>query len=873
MEKALLATKLYLPPARANLVDRPRLLNKLKTALKYDLVLVSAPAGFGKTTLVSEWIRKIQPEISSAWLSLDEGDNDPARFWQYFIYAINTIQPETGKTALSFLGSNEKPPIESILTLLINDLIKMPKDFVLVLEDYHFVKNPEVNRGLNFLLERLPPKMHLVIITRFDPTLHLAHFRGKGMLLEIRADDLRFTLSETSGLRKALDGPELSSDNLAALNTRAEGWAVGLKMAFLSLRQEKDIPRFIAEFTGSNRYLVDYLAEEVLHQQPEEIQEFLLQTSILDRLTALLCNSVAKVSDSREVLLALEQANLFIIPLDTAQQWYRYEHLFADFLRRVLQEKHGQSLITDLHQRASRWYEDNNCPDDAINHALLAQDWESVVKLLYEHDWKRIKVGEGVKLIEWFSKIPPEILRAHPLIYLQYAFVLIETNQLDLCESILDYLEQVNLEDNEFQGLVAMEQTHIGRLRGDAQKYIEKATKTLSLLPSIENETRKTISFFLGPILVDQRKYEESETLLVEVIDDALRRNDYSVAVLPMSFLGYISMCRGKLIRAEQLCRRALSCGEQSLPAMFALTILGLIEYEGNKIEAAAKHLAKAIELNNMWKNNPISIMAPLFSSMIHQVQGNRTEAMRAIERSDQACQSNCSPEEVARNVGFHFALALMQEDITAVNKWGNKVVEYARILPAEVAHMPYRLLIARGDKALAAQQMEAAYGQMAADGCYPLVKIRLTQALAAPNVDTALRFLAEALKLGEPEGYVRTFADEGKLIKPLLEKAIAQWIKPEYARKLLAVIEAEEEQLPSSREKIPSCAPALNILSRRETEVIRLIASGFSDHQIADKLVISLSTAKTHVHHIFTKLHAKDRLQAVNRARDLQLF
>jgi LuxR family maltose regulon positive regulatory protein len=341
---------------------------------------------------------------------------------------------------------------------------------------------------------------------------------------------------------------------------------------------------------------------------------------------------------------------------------------------------------------------------------------------------------------------------------------------------------------------------------------------------------------------------------------------------IKMSFLAYVYVCKGQLRQAEQLCRKALDYGEQSLPSMFALTILSLVEYERNNLDTASKKANQALELNNIWQNNPISIMTNIYSSMIHQALGERLEATKAGDRSDQACRSNCSPEEVARNVGCHLAVALAQDDKAAISKWGSKVSEYARILPPEVAHMPYRLLIAQGEKEQAAEQMKAAYDQMAADGYYPLVKINLTRALAAPNPDAALPLLAEALKLGEPEGYVRTFVDEGKLIKPLLKRAVPLGIMPEYAGKLLSIIQAEEHQRHAKKCKIiSSSASIFGLLSKRELEVMQLIEKGFSDRQIADKLVISLSTAKTHVHHIFSKLNVKDRLQAVNRAKDLQ--
>ena len=834
---------------------------------------VSAPAGFGKTTLVSEWVRQVQPEICAAWLSLDEGDNDPTRFWQYFIAAVQNCQPNIGRDALSFLNSNEKPATESILTMLMNDLATVPRDFILVLEDYHFVTSPDVHSALNFLLERMPPRMHLVIVTRLDPSLPLAHFRGKGMLLEIRADDLRFTIGETCILLKLLDGPNLSSDNLKALNARTEGWAVGLKMAFLSLKDEKDIPRFIADFTGSHRYIMDYLAEEVFQKQPEKIQEFLLQTSLLERLNTSLCNAVTKHTDGRDILLTLERANLFIILLDAAQECHRYEHLFADFLQRLLREKYGETLISDLHNRASRWYEENNYSDLAISHALLASNWERAIKLLYDPDWKKLKVAD-LKVAGWFGKIPEEILKAHPLAYLQYAFALIETYQFERSDSILNYLEKINEADPEFQGLVAVAQTHIARVYGDAAKYIEKARKALSLTPTIENDTRKIISYFLGPMLVDQRRFKESEPLLITTIQDALRTNDYCSIVLPLGFSGYVTTCRGKLRQAAQLCQRALNSGGISSPSMFALTILGWIEYEWNDLDTATKHINQALELNIVWKNNVIGIMANVVMSLIHQAQGNSMEAVKAMYRSDQACQSHCSPEEIARNVGCHLAVALAQDDKVAINEWGNKVKECARMLPPEVAHMPYRLLIAHGKKTLAAEQMSSVYDQMAADGYYPLVKMNLTRALAAPDSDAALPFLAEALKLGEPEGYVRTFVDEGKLIKSLLKKAISKGIMLKYASELLSTIKAEEHQRHVSRSKIiPSSSPVFGLLSKRELEVMRLIEKGFSDRQIADKLVIGLSTAKTHVHHIFVKLSAKDRLQAVNRAKELQLI
>ena len=382
MEASLLTTKLNIPPARAGSVPRPRLMERLKDCTSSNLVLISAPAGFGKTTLLSEWARQSQPHIRTAWVSLDEGDNDPVRFWDYFIAALKTLQPSTGEIALALLHSSQPSPDPSVLTALINDLTNISVDFALVLDDYHLIESQPVHAGIIFLLEHMPPRMHLVIATRADPPLQLAHFRGKEMMLEVRPDDLRFTCEEAGTLLEKMKVPKLSPDELSALNKRTEGWAVGLKMAALSLRHQKDVPEFLAAFTGSQRYVMDYLMEEVLQKQTPEMRDFLMQTSVLERLTAPLCDAVTGRQDSQDILLNLERGHLFIVPLDESRQWYRYEHLFADLLRHQCQANFGTEQVAAFHQQASQWYEDNHLPDEAIHHALAARDWETSIRLI-----------------------------------------------------------------------------------------------------------------------------------------------------------------------------------------------------------------------------------------------------------------------------------------------------------------------------------------------------------------------------------------------------------------------------------------------------------------------------------------------------------
>ncbi|HEX9976361.1 MAG TPA: hypothetical protein VGA82_03835, partial [Dehalococcoidales bacterium] len=394
---SLLATKLFVPPARPGLVARPRLQERFRVAFNYGLVLVSAPAGFGKTTLVSEWVHSSRPPVPTAWLSLEEGENDPVRFWDYFIAALKILKPAVGETALSLLHAPEPYPTESLLTALINDLTGIRKDFLVVLDDYHLIVAEPIHAGIAFLLDHMPPKMHLIISTRVDPPLPLAHFRGRGTMLEIGAEDLRFTLEEATALLEGLQDLELGADDVSALNARTEGWVVGLKMAALSMRGQKDMRRFLTTFTGSQRYVMDYLVEEVLRRQSPEVQDFLLKTAVLERLTGPLCDSVTGHNDSQEMLIKLESAfGGFLVPLDESRQWYRYHHLFAELLRHQLERISGAEEVTLLHQRASQWYEDNKLPDDAIHHSLVARDWERAMRLITGVADNRIRRGEIV---------------------------------------------------------------------------------------------------------------------------------------------------------------------------------------------------------------------------------------------------------------------------------------------------------------------------------------------------------------------------------------------------------------------------------------------------------------------------------------------
>ena len=437
-----LATKLYIPPPRPKVVLRPRLIERLNEGLSAGrkLTLISASAGFGKTTLVSEWVAgcDARPKVRVAWLSLDEGDNDPTRFLTYLVAALQTIAANIGEGVLGVLQSPQPPPTESILTALLNEITTIPDHFILVLDDYHVIDSKPVDHALTFLLEHLPPQMHLVIATREDPHLPLARLRARGQLTELRAADLRFTPSEAAEFLNQVMGLNLSAEDIAALETRTEGWIAGLQLAALSMQGNKDVSGFIREFAGDHRYIVDYLVEEVLQSQPEPIRRFLLQTAILDRLNGSLCDAVTGKEEGNARLEALQRGNFFVIPLDDKRNWYRYHHLFADVLRMHLMAEQPDQ-VSALHRRASEWYEHNGSTDDAIRHALAAEDFERAANLveLAVPAMRRSRQGATVTELGWLKALPDELVRFRPVLSVDYAFALFGGGELEAVEARL----------------------------------------------------------------------------------------------------------------------------------------------------------------------------------------------------------------------------------------------------------------------------------------------------------------------------------------------------------------------------------------------------------------------------------------------------
>lgn len=870
MEVPLLTTKLNVPPAQPHLVSRPRLFKRLQEGLNHNLILVSASAGFGKTTLVSEWVHRNQHQNPAAWISLDEGDNDPVRFWDYFITALQTWQSTAGEKARKLLHSPQMfgqiPAIESVLTLLINDLAITPADFIVVLDDYHLIKTRQIHNGITYLLEHMPVQMHLVISTRADPPLALARFRGRGTMLEIGSDDLRFTLDEAMSFLKEMKTPKLPAGDIAALLERTEGWAVGLKMAALSLRDQTDIHSFIAGFTGSQRYVMDYLIEEVLQKQTREISEFLLKTSVLERLNSPLCQAVTGRKDSRDILLDLERGHLFIIPLDEVHQWYRYEHLFADLLRHQLQRVYRKQGISELHRRASRWYEENDMMNYAVNHALAAQDWKRVASIIEKIGQEYINHGEWVTLLHWLQSIPEDTLIAHLKLYIWYCFALMITGRLDDAESRLRKIEMMTQGDASIQGRIAAVQALTYHNLGDIPRTEEFGSKALALLTPDEIEARCTACYTLANMYWKKGLFAKARPMISEAIQGARQVGNLQVIAASLLFLAEMDRYGGKLHRAAEHLQEAIEL-TGTLPASApAHESWGALLGEWNRLEEAVEHMQKAIELGQIGSTPEFVARSCFLLAYLRSVQGDETGTLKALEKSCSIAHKLTSPGARADHAAFHIMLALGQDDLVTASEWGSRLAPNVDALPFYINLIPARLLIAQGRKEAAAEKLQAMYEETMRGGQQSYtIRLRLYQALAAEDEASALDFLADALTMAEPEGYIRTFVDEGKLLAPLLERAIAEGITPEYATRLLGIIQREQQALLAAEKE--------KLLSRRELEILRLLAEGLANQQICQRLTLSQNTAKTHIRHILEKLDSQNRLQAVSRARELKLI
>jgi len=910
----LLETKLYLPKWSADLVSRPRLIDLIHPQRK--LTLICAPAGFGKTTLLAEWVAAVPTKLV-AWVSLDPSDNDPAFFWAYLITALQNIQPSLGEHSLSLLQSPQPPAIESVLMTLLNELTAVEAEFVLILDDYHRIETPAIHDGLGFLLSHLPPQMHLMIASRADPPLSLARLRSHGELTELRVRDLRFTPDEAAAFLNQVMGLEISAVDVAALEKRTEGWIAGLQLAALSLQGRENISDFVAAFSGDDRYIVDYLLEEVLQRQPDRVRHFLLQTAILERLNGSLCNAITDQSGSQEMLETLERGNLFIIPLDNKRQWYRYHHLFADVLL-VHAQMDWPERLPRLHGKASEWYEQNDFPSDAIRHALAAQDFERAAGLM-EQVWPTMrKRQQEATVLSWMKLLPDQLIRDRPILSVVYALVLLNTGQLEAVEARLQDAERslaqlgqtvpdspaasqlaqdIRLNEAQYRSLpacIANARAYRAQALGDFASTIIYAQQALALLSTDDDYERGTTAAILGLAYWTSGNAEAAHRSFAEGLMVFQKLGGIQITVAATFILANMGMAQGRLRAMVKTCEQSLQLAAQQrgpmLPGTAELHLaLSEIRYEQGDLQTAKQLLLEGESLGEQVSISGAKYLWWLVKAQLTAAQGDLD---RALEQLHQAAQlyrrspvPNVRPTE-ALKVRWWLQQGRLSEALDWVRECGLSVGDQPSYL-REYEHLTLaRVLIAQHRRdgtdevihqviGLLTRLLAAAEAQERTGSTIKVLVVLALAREAQGDVAAAIASLEQALLLAEPEGYVRIFAEHGAPMARLLREAMTRGITPTYTHRLLTALEnwGQKHKEPSALPLSPSCQPLIEPLSQREMDVLRLLNTELSGPEIACELVVALSTVRTHTKRIYGKLNVTNRRAAVKRAAELNLI
>jgi LuxR family maltose regulon positive regulatory protein len=906
---ALLETKLYVPRSRRALVPRPRLSERLDRGTASKLMLVCAPAGFGKTTLLTEWLATgpAAPanERLAAWLSLDRADNDPVSFWTYVIAALRTVASGVGEGTLALLQAPQPPPIETVLTAVLNDLGAIAADIVLVLDDYHVVDAPAVQDGMAFLLDHLPPALHVVIVGRADPALPLARLRARGELAEIRAADLRFTHDETAAFFNGMTGLQLTARDVAVLEGRTEGWIAALQLAALSMQGRDDVAGFIAGFAGDDRYVVDYLVEEVLQRQSDRVQSFLLQTSILGQLSGPVCDAVTGQGGGKATLEALDRGNLFLIPLDDRRRWYRYHQLFADVLHaRLLDEQPGQ--VPDLHRRASAWYERSGEQPMAISHALAAEDFERAAGLVEVAIPAMRRTRQEATVRRWLEALPDELVRDRPVLSVTFAGALLTTGEIEGVEERLRDAERcleaptalheapqappaemvaVEEEYRRLPAAIELYRAALAAAWGDAPGTVRHARRALDLSPEEDHLGLASASGFLGLASWGNGDLEAAHRAWSACVA-GLRRAGFVSDILGCSIaLADIRITQGRLGEAMRTYEQALQLvPEQGGPVLRGTADMhaGISEIyrERDDLPAATRHLLTSRELGEHTGLPQHRYRWRVAMARVAEAEGNLAAALDLLDEAERRYVSDFFPNVrpiPALKARVWIAQGRLGEALGWAREQGLSADDDLSYL-REFEHITLaRVLLARhegegAERAVheAAQLLErlllaAEEGERTGR----VIEILVLRALAHQvlgDIPAALAALERAVTLAEPEGYVRVFVDEGPPMTSLLKAAAKQGIRRDYARRLLAAAMGAKHNGPVEQSLIEP-------LSERELDVLRLLGSELDGPAIARELMVSLNTVRTHTKSIYTKLAVTSRRAAVRRAAELGLL
>ncbi|HEY5638787.1 MAG TPA: LuxR C-terminal-related transcriptional regulator [Dehalococcoidia bacterium] len=873
MRDGLLSTKLHLPRLPAGLVDRARVVEQLEEGASRRLTLVSAPAGFGKTTAVSAWARATDRSV--AWVLLDAGDNDPIRFWGYITGALETLEGQLGASASSLLNSPQPVSTETFLTVLLNELGALDRESTLVLEDYHWIETEVIHDGLAFLLEHLPSRVHVVMTTRADPPLPLSKLRAGDELIEVRASDLRFTGEEVASYLQKAVSVRLSDSQVSVLESRTEGWIVGLQMAALSMQGREDVDEFVQSLSGTHRYILDYLAEEVLQRQSPDVRSFLTKTSVLDKLSAPLCNAVTGGESSRLILDALERENLFLVALDDDRRWYRYHHLFAEFLRSHFAEDQPES-VADLHRRASGWFAENEMVADAIDHSLAANDFEAVARLVDEHGETTLwRDAQHQTVLGWMDAIPEDIVQARPRLTILSAWTRLITGQWERVGPLLNRIEESadDLAESDGQrilGEAAAMRSSIAYESGEMEQAIELAGQALELLPEESGTIRavaalnKGISHFAGGIAGAGEAYALADSI-------ARQARNVTISLVAIGCRVQLSVRLGRLREASDAYEEAKRLGSVRAgpllpPAGLACVHVGEVLRERNDLETAARVTAEGIELCEQQGGMPEHVLTGYtILARAEHARGDNAAAEEAMHRADGLLAELESRQGDIRRI--------VAQALTNRARWWlsrgelDRVEGWLEVSDAGAAPLiRVRSLIARGDLDAALDELDGPAVGAEAEGS---VSGALEAQILRANIQqergsdrTASELIDRALKIAEPEGYARLFLEEGETMRRLLLQAVERGSA--YAGRLVTAASSGESE---------AVSVSANELNEREMAILRLMAAGLSNSDIASELFLSVNTVKWHARNLYGKLGVVSRSQAVARGRDLSLL
>jgi LuxR family transcriptional regulator, maltose regulon positive regulatory protein len=875
MPDLLLETKFHTPIWRSDGVIRPRLLDQLQVGLNEHrkLTLVAAPAGYGKTTLITSWLHSFSESTRSIWLSLEKSDNEPARFLSYWVTAWNQIGEFVLENILELLDAPQLPPFQNILDEIINALARLEEPAIFVLDDYHLITNTLIHEILEYFLKHQPLQIQLVIITRSDPSLPLARLRARGQMVEVRASDLRFTEEEAAYFFNQSMQLVLEEEDIHALEIRTEGWAVGLQLAALALKNLPNPQSFVETFRGSHRYVLDYLAEEVIHRQEKNVQKFLVQTSILERFNAECCEALTGYPNSQDLLLELEQANLFLIPLDDERLWYRYHHLFADFLRTELSKTETEKL----YRKAALWHEENDFLSEAVQYAIESGDLDFLADLI-DRGLRKDAVwssGDLTLYAGWLDALPPQVFQSRPALSLNASHILYLLGRFDLAEKQIEQAEKAlhalsaSPEKEEKLAQASLYRGAIASVRGDTEQAIEKITFAQERLPRERHLLQARGFFSLGVSYEISGQTELAVQNYLKSSEEAQIVGELFLVIHALGAAAQVQTSQGQLSQAEQTCQDAMQIvGDRQFPPLGLIeTVLGSIALERNNLTGADEFLQKGITLSRRGGLIDDVILGLSYLYRLYAYQGHVSNAFETIQEANTIIEGY-GVERMSMLAAAHIAnLQLLTGKEEETTQWALDYQAFRDDQPHEFTELTLvRILLKTGDREDIPSILDALLKRGQAQGrVRTVIESMILMALfhrAEKDIPTAVDWLSQALGLAAPEGFIRIFLDEGEALLDLLPKA--RQAAPELVDTILSIQQSENDSDPSPLDQLP------DPLSEQELRVLGLIVAGKTNREIAEELFISVGTAKWHVHNILQKLGVGNRSEASARAREL---